>query len=228
MPEPYIIADTPHALVLNKPAGLITHSDGRTTEPSLAEWIGEHYPAMRGVGGAWISPQGEHVALNGLVHRLDRATSGVIIAAKNQETFDSLKEDFKAKRVEKIYHALVYGHLEGEGRIVAEIARTNILPKRWYAKPTDIDDKRAAITEWKVLKNIGDTVTLLELRPRTGRTHQLRVHLASVGHPIVGDALYGAEDSPIADATRLALHAYQISFECGGERYTYVAPSPFQ
>lgn len=224
---PEVITSTDTVLVLHKPAGLITHSDGRTKEPSLAEWVAEHYPALAEVGEPWISPQGEHVRVCGLVHRLDRATSGVILAAKTNAAFEHLKRAFKERRVEKHYCALVHGHVQADtGTIVAEIARSGEVPKRWYAKPTVPQDKRAAITHWRVLARhvaeIGGPTTCVDLQPETGRTHQLRVHLASIGHPIAGDQLYAPDRPALPDLDRLALHAYSVTVD----DMTFVAPLP--
>lgn len=227
---PSVISETGDVLVLNKPAGLIVHSDGRTVEPSVAEWVAEKYPALASVGEPWVSPQGESVRVCGVVHRLDRTTSGVLLVAKTPEMFSYLKGEFKARRIEKTYHALVYGNVEGEsGRIVAEIARTGTAPKRWYAKPREQNHPRAAITDWRVLKRFetdGEPVTYLELSPKTGRTHQLRVHLASIGHPIVGDHLYAPEKPALFGFTRPALHAYGVSLSIEGQSHTFTAPLP--
>ncbi len=227
---PVVIAETSDALVLNKPAGLIVHSDGRTVEPSVAEWVAEKYPALASVGEPWVSPQGESVRVCGVVHRLDRTTSGVLLVAKTPEMFSYLKGEFKARRVEKTYHALVYGNVEGEsGRIVAEIARTGTVPKRWYAKPREENHTRAAITDWRVLKRLGagdEQATYLELSPKTGRTHQLRVHLSSIGHPIVGDHLYAPDKPALFGFTRPALHAYSITLTLDGSREMFTAPLP--
>ena len=246
---PRILAETGELLVLDKPAGLIVHSDGRTEEPSVAEWLTEHYPALREMGEPWVSPLGQVVPIAGLVHRLDRTTSGVLLAAKTQEMYAYLKNELKERRVEKVYRAYVYGHMEKEeGRIVAEIMRAEIFladtsalenpsvvakratssrpPKRWYARETDENDKRAAITEWKLLKKL-DGASLIEAKPLTGRTHQIRVHLASIGHPVVADHLYAAEQKPLFGFERPALHAYSISLTLPeGERATYTAPLP--
>ncbi len=226
---PRVVAETPDLLAIDKPAGLITHRDGRTEEPSLAEWIAEHFPTMTSVGEPWISPQGERVRVCGLVHRLDRTTSGIIVAAKHDAAFAMLKQAFKERRVEKRYRALVYGHVpKDHGVIVAEIARTGVAPKRWCAKPSRAHDKRAAITHWRLLSRLtspeGEQVSYLELEPKTGRTHQLRVHLASIGHPIVADHLYAEGKGPLAGITRPALHALEIAFEIDGRRYAFSAP----
>lgn len=227
-----IVEETDDLLVLNKPAGLIVHSDGRTVEPSLAEWVAEHYPALAGVGEPWVSPQGESIPVCGIVHRLDRTTSGVVLAAKTPDMFSYLKQEFKERRVAKAYRAFVYGHMEsGTGRIVAEIARTSEAPKRWYAKPCEESDTRAAITDWAVLDRradpaTGEAVSLLDICPLTGRTHQIRVHLASIGHPIIGDYLYASESPLLLGFARPALHASEIAFEWKGMRCSFAAPLP--
>ncbi|MEK7098444.1 MAG: RluA family pseudouridine synthase [Patescibacteria group bacterium] len=228
---PSVIAETDELLVIDKPAGLIVHSDGRTEEPSVAEWILEKYPALARVGEPWISPQGESVALPGIVHRLDRTTSGILLIAKTPEAYAYVKGEFKARRVEKTYRACVYGHMEENvGRIVAEIMRSKEVPRRWYARSCDENDNRAAITNWSVLQRLtaegGEAASYLELKPETGRTHQIRVHLASIGHPVLSDHLYAPERPRLLNFTRLALHAYQISLTLGGIKQTFTAPLP--
>jgi 23S rRNA pseudouridine1911/1915/1917 synthase len=249
-----IIDETDDLLVLDKPAGLIVHSDGRTREPSVADWLLEQYPALAVVGEPWISPQGESIVLPGIVHRLDRMTSGVMLIAKTADMYAYLKQEFRARRVEKIYLAYAYGHMESEeGRIVAEIARSSEAPRRrlalrphldflkqeyplrksrrWYARPCEESDKRAAITEWKLLKNLEADAAYLEVRPRTGRTHQIRVHLASIGHPVIGDPLYSCDrassEELLGPAGRMYLHAYNISLTFpDGRHATFAAPLP--
>lgn len=217
--------------MLDKPAGLIVHRDGRTEERSVAQWLAEHYPALCGVGGEWVSPQGERIALNGLVHRLDRTTSGIVLAAKSDAAFQYLKNEFKERRVEKKYLAYVYGHMGAkEGEIVAEIMRTSEPPKRWYARDCGRSDKRAAITHWRALKEgsdeNGEPYSLVELEPKTGRTHQLRVHLAHIGHPIVADHLYAPGKPAILGFSRPALHA--LSIRIAGQRYEAPLPPDFR
>ena len=231
-----VLAETDEVVVLDKPAGLIVHSDGRTKEPSVAEWVLEKYPALASVGEPWISPQGERVPLPGIVHRLDRTTSGVMLVAKTAEAYAYLKGEFKARRVEKVYRAFVYGHMGAEeGKIVAEIMRSSELPKKWYARPCDKSDKRAAITEWRLLKRLedpstGEPASYVEVQPKTGRTHQTRVHLATTGPPVVADHLYAPDRTPILGFTRPALHAYSISLVLEGKKETFTAalPTDFQ
>lgn len=221
---PNVIALNEWLMVIDKPAGLIVHSDGRTEEPTLADWIGTHFPKMQGVGGAWVSPQGESIPLNGLIHRLDRSTSGIILVAKTEEAFRYFKDEFKNRRVDKKYLALIGGvPATAEGKIVAEIMRSSIPPKHWYARACEITDPRAAITEWQVLDVRGDHV-LVEAYPKTGRTHQIRVHFASVGHPLLGDALYGGN----TDTYKIpALHALSISlFLPNAEKVSFFAQPP--
>jgi RluA family pseudouridine synthase len=229
---PAVIFENKYLIALNKPTGLITHSDGRTIEPSVAEWVAGHYPVLRGIGEPWVSPQGEVVQMNGVVHRLDRATSGVLLVAKSNEIFTYLRGEFKARRVEKVYRAIVYGHMEkDEGRIVAEIDRTTTVPKRWYAKLCEESNIRAAVTDWNVLSRgvdeAGERYTYVEARPKTGRTHQIRVHFAFVGYPLVSDHLYASDRVPMLGFTRPALHAYSISLVLPNhEKLSYCAPLP--
>lgn len=233
MSEVRVIAETDDLLVLDKPAGLITHGDGRTEEPSLAQWLADQYPRMAQVGGPWISPQGEGVPVCGLVHRLDRTTSGVIIAAKTDDAFVRLKRLFKERAVEKEYRAFVYGHVEkSEGTIVAEIVRTSgrEVPRRWVAVFATPNDPRAAITDYRVLARLtddaGNKVSYLSCSPKTGRTHQIRVHLAHIGHAILADHLYAPDAPQLLGFERPALHAASISFEWDGVRRGFVAPLP--
>ena len=218
--------------MIDKPAGLIVHSDGRTEEPSVAEWILAKYPALAEVGEPWISPQGGKILLPGIVHRLDRTTSGVMLIAKTNEMYRHLKEEFKARRIHKTYLAWVYGHPStSSGQVIAEIVRTKETPKRWAAQPTTVGDKRAAITIWRVLKRTkdeatGEPVSLLEIKPQTGRTHQIRVHLASIGHPIISDHLYAPDKPQLLNCHRPALHAASIALSIRGQQKVFNTPPP--
>lgn len=222
--EPRIIEENELLIALDKPAGLIVHSDGRTDEPTLVDWLLERWPQLKDVGEPWLSPQGESIPRPGIVHRLDRTTSGVMIVAKTEEAWEYLRAEFRARRVEKKYLALVHGKLEGEGRISAEIDKGGN-PKKWFAKECPPDSKRAAITDWKSLE-VRDGMTLIEAMPRTGRTHQLRVHLAHIGHPIVGDAIYAA-GMPTHGFDRVMLHAHSLALTLpSGVRLMFEAPPP--
>lgn len=221
-------------VVINKPAGLIAHSDGRTEEPSVADWMLEHYPHAAEVGEPWTSPQGAVVARPGIVHRLDRDTSGVLILAKTKETYAFLKEQFQNRSTEKTYRAFVYGHPSAErGIIEAEIVRIRSMPPRWgVAREGEGKKERAAITAWRTLArgadpDSGEKAALLEILPKTGRTHQIRVHLKSINHPVVCDPLYAKGRPAILGFSRTALHALSLGITLpGGERRTFEAPLP--
>ncbi len=183
-------------LVLNKPAGLITHPDGRTDEPSLSDWLAKNYPETKGVGEILNYEDGRTIEKWGIVHRLDRDTSGAIIVVKNHEAFLNLKKQFQSRQVRKIYHAFISGELKkDEGEIDRPIGRSRKDPRLWSAQRGAKGVMRDALTLYKVLWR-GKGLSFAEIEPKTGRTHQIRVHLASIGHPIVGDTLYGKKTNP--------------------------------
>lgn len=231
--EPKIIYEDADVLVINKPAGLIVHSDGRNAEPSLADWLVSKHPEMKGVGEPWTSPQGEVIDRPGIVHRLDKTTSGVMIVAKHQKAFEFLKEQFQSRSVEKEYVALTYGAPKAEsGVIEAEIARIKTVPARWSAQLKDSHpgNKRNAITEWRVLRRAkdpetGEEIGVIALKPKTGRTHQIRVHLQALKHSIIADHLYAMKKPQLLGMTRPALHAAKLTVTLpSGGRKTFEAP----
>ena len=226
---PRVIAENEWLLAVDKPAGLIVHSDGRTEEPTLADWLITMFPYLKNIGAPWVSPQSVAYPIGGTVHRLDRTTTGVMLVAKTSDAYAYLKGEFKARRVEKLYRAYVNGAVEGNGKIVAAIERTNVAPKRWYASPCDESDVRAAITEWRSLAIVRDArgdASYLEVKPLTGRTHQIRVHFASIGHSLLGDDMYGGENGQFS-FERPALHAFRISVMLpSGEQVSYEASEP--
>lgn len=231
MIEPTILFEDSKVVVIDKPAGLIVHSDGRTVEPSVAEWFVVRYPEAVSVGEPWLSPQGVLVPRPGIVHRLDRTTSGVMILARTTEAYAFLKQQFKDRLVGKEYAALVWGHPRASrGRIEREIVRIKSTPPRWGVSRGMENKKRAAITEWEVRERLRaeeNDVALLIARPKTGRTHQIRVHLQSIGHPIVGDHLYAGGRPAILSLTRPALHAERLTFtDTVARQRTFEAPYP--
>lgn len=211
-----ILYEDKDVLVINKPAGLIVHSDGRTKEPTVVDWILKKYPKIKGVGGVVESVKSKvespELDRSGIVHRLDRETSGALIIAKNQNAFFSFKHQFKKQEIHKTYHAFVYGRVKhADGLIDRPIARSRANPVLWSATRGRRGEERSAVTEYRVLER-GKEYTFLELSPRTGRTHQLRVHLKAINYPIVADKLYAPRREPGLGFTRLALHSRAVSF----------------
>jgi len=229
-----ILYEDADVLVIDKPAGLIVHSDGRTDEPSVATWVLAHYPMLADVGEPWTSPQGEVIARPGIVHRLDRDTSGVMILAKTDEAHAFLKHQFQSRTTEKSYRAFVYGHPSKEkGTIEAEIVRIRSLPPRWGVQRSGEDrTHRAAVTEWQVHARgidpeTAERVAFLEARPKTGRTHQIRVHFKYINHPVICDKLYASGRPCLLGFARQALHAFSLSIDLpSGSRRTFEAPLP--
>ncbi len=202
-----IIYEDEDVTVLNKPAGVLTHSKGAlNTEATVASFI---KPLLTD----------KNLAGNraGIVHRLDRGTSGVIITAKNEKTLKWLQKQFSTRKVDKTYHAIVEGEPKPRQAVVdAPIERNPKKPQTFRVGSSG----KPSQTRYKVLQTFG-TVSLLELNPQTGRTHQLRVHLKYIGHPVVGDRVYGhAGDN-------LYLHASSLELTLPGSRKVkFEVPEP--
>jgi 23S rRNA pseudouridine1911/1915/1917 synthase len=161
------------------------------------------------------------------VHRLDRDTSGAVVLAKDQETFLYLKDLFQKREVSKVYDAFVYGSVKNDrGAIDRPIGKSKKDPRRRVAGRGARGALRDAVTQYRVLAR-GGGATHLELRPKTGRTHQIRVHMKAIGHPVVCDALYAPQMPPLLGFERLALHAHSLSFiHPDGREITIEAPLP--
>jgi 23S rRNA pseudouridine1911/1915/1917 synthase len=229
VPEP-IALDVLHEdhalLVIDKPAGLVVHPGAGVHEGTLAAALLHRDPALAGVGGAGRA---------GLVHRLDRGTSGLMVVARTDAAHRALAAQFARRTVEKVYDALVWGRpREPEGVVDRPIARD---PRRRVRMTTRAPGGRSARSEWRVVDE-RPGFAHLAVRILTGRTHQVRVHLAAVGHPLVGDATYGGERSAsLADPVRRkavralgrpALHAARLGFDhpVTGERLVFSTPWP--
>ena len=202
-----IIYEDDDCVVINKPAGVLTHAlNVHGTEATVASFLRSKVTGM----------DGERA---GVVHRLDRATSGVIVGARNQQALSWLQKQFSLRKVKKTYIAIVEGTLkQNEAVIDMPIERNPKAPATFRVGPNG----KSAVTHYKVLKT-DNKHSLIELRPETGRTHQLRVHMAQIGHPIVGDPLYGKGKY----GDRLFLHAYSIEITLPNhERRTFTVPAP--
>lgn len=224
-----IIYEDEDLLAINKPAGVVVHTDGRTIETSVVDWIRLRYPALEGVGEPFTLIDGTIIERPGIVHRLDRDTSGVLLIAKKQTSFLHLKEQFQSRSIQKRYLTFVYGvfrEREREGEITLPIGRSRRDFRKWAAGPMAKTHVREARTEYRVLKENREA-SYLEVLPKTGRTHQIRVHLSSVGHPVVGDSRYAPDRPAILGFERLALHASALTFTTlKGDKVMVEAPLP--
>jgi 23S rRNA pseudouridine1911/1915/1917 synthase len=228
-PEPIpltILYEDADLVAIDKPAGMVVHAGAGVRTGTLVNALLHRYETLSGLGGA-MRP--------GIVHRLDRFTSGVLLVAKNDAAHQSLAAQFAGRKVEKVYLAMVHGTVKAEsGRIDRPIARDPVRRTRMTARSRE---GRSAWTEYRVLRRFASAgqpgaFTLLETRIGTGRTHQIRVHLASIGHPVAGDTLYGApakvEGQP--PLGRHFLHAHRIRFRqpSTGEEIALESPLPVE
>lgn len=197
-------------LIINKPAGLLVHSIAGSDEPSLVNGLLYHFKEIGGLSND---------ERPGIVHRLDKNTSGLMIIARNYHAHKLLSAMFKDRNIHKTYLALVSGNPEKKGSIDLPIGRH---PIERHKMSTFGIDTRPALTHYKVLASYSDTA-LIAAHIITGRTHQIRVHCAALGHGLIGDDVYGVPSLLIA---RQALHSWKISFEFKGKNYSYSCPLP--
>jgi len=210
-----IIASDDHIVVLNKPAGMVVHPGAGNFQGTLVNALLFHYPEVQNLGAA---------DRPGLVHRLDKDTSGVMVVARTRNAYIELQRQFRKREVQKTYWGLVWGKLsEKEGRITWAIGRHH---KHGQKISVKTNKPREAETRYKVLREF-ERFSLLEIKPVTGRTHQIRVHFSAAGHPVVGDPLYGHSQRKVKQP-RLFLHAHRLAFlhPATGKWVEYASPLP--
>jgi len=240
--EPIIVFENEDYLVINKPAGLIVHGGPGITEPVLTDWLHKHYPEIENIGEDPLRP--------GIVHRLDKEASGLMIVAKTQKAFNYFKKQFQNRRIVKKYLALVHGQISKDEDVIAFPIKRSRDGYRMAALPVSSetisdknkpnnrdrgtlkaqDESKEAITEFSILKRFIN-YTLLDVKIKTGRTHQIRVHFYAYGHPLLGDHLYWTKKSKVKNEKvnlgRLFLVAKELSFkDLNGEKQSFSIEIP--
>ncbi len=221
-----IIYEDENLVVLDKPAGItVNTSDTTKDEKTVQDFVAQINPLKDSE-----DKLSDFYLRNGIVHRIDKETSGILLVAKNKEAFENLQLQFKERRVHKTYIALVHGKVVSDtGEIIVPVGRLPWNRKRFGVLAGGKD----AITSYKVIERFEKPFTLLELNPKTGRTHQIRVHLKYFNHPIFADYLYAGRKTSRDDRKileRVFLHAHKISFENpkSGEVMSFESPLPFE
>lgn len=221
---PILYEDT-DVVAVDKPAGMLTHANDQSNTETVEDWFRERYKVQ---GASLASPEQSG---GGYVHRLDRDTSGVLIFAKNVMAYEFLRKAFHDREVKKTYLAIVYGTpptrgKEKKGVIDFAIGRSRRDFRLRSAQPKAKGRLREARTRYEIISE-ADSFSLLKVSPETGRTHQIRVHLKAIHHPIIGDSLYAPNHPHALGIFRLALHAYEIDLPLPlGAHIRIVAPIP--
>ena len=223
-----VLYEDANILAIDKPSGMIVHPDGKIKEDSVTDWFVENYPRAKNVGekeGGVIRP--------GVVHRLDRETSGVLLLAKNKKAHELLKKQFQDRTIKKTYVAIVSGNMKNDrGVINKPIGRSPKDFRRYLAGRGARGEMRDAITQYRVLQRFEAEhckFTYLEIHPKTGRTHQIRVHMKYLNHPVVCDSLYNPDNPCPKGLKRMALHAKSIEFKnLKGDTVKVESPIPLQ
>ncbi len=203
-----IIYEDKDILVIDKPAGIVVFPETQTSDKTLIDLIIEKYPDLKNVGEA---PR------YGIVHRLDKDTSGILLAAKKNKALFFLQKQFKTRNIEKRYIALVVGNIKDKQRtietLIGRSPKNRIKQKVYLAGEPGSIGKRKAVTEYKVIERFKD-YTLIEISPKTGRKHQIRCHFSYLQHPVVGDKMYGFKNQPCPkELNRHFLHAYYLKIK---------------
>lgn len=237
IPKIKIIFANSNVIVIDKPSGIMTHPDGRKTEYTISDWLKDYLKINFKLNKIPLKELGEE-GREGIVHRLDTGTTGVMILALSHQAYIFLKKQFKAHTARKVYRAIVVGHIKNDTGIIDEaISRSRSDFRKKNTKDVFTNDgdgdvrgkERKAITRYKVIARLktqnGNPYTYVECYPETGRTHQIRVHLKSIRHPILGDNLYGVgikETEKInqdlkTKITHTLLHAYSLKIKIVNE-----------
>lgn len=209
-----IIAKEQDFFIIYKPAGLVVHPPSDLCEDiALTDWLKQTYDDIAHVGA---------VDRPGIVHRLDRDTSGLMIIPRTNQAHATLTDMFKNRQIHKTYLAIAMGHPPKEGSINLYIGRHPSIRYKMHSftELTKLPSSRDAVSHYKVLEYCHD-FSLVEVKPVTGRTHQIRVHFAAIGHPLLADHLYGSRSKLLS---RQALHAHKIEFELNGKAYSFTSP----
>ncbi len=218
-----ILAETAHFMIIHKPAHLLVHAPSAASNAiTVVDWIRHHHAHISEIG-ATDRP--------GIIHRLDRETSGILIVTKTDYAHNAIGILFRSRNIHKTYKAIVAGHPPAQGTITVAIGRDPRNRMRMAAFDENMIDAagkvgstkvRQAQTHYRVLEYF-ENASLVEVKPVTGRTHQIRVHMTSIGHPIIGDQLYGKKSSLIE---RQALHAESLEFDFDGKNYSFIDSFP--
>lgn len=224
--EPKVIFENEDILAVNKPAGLMVHGDGKNTDPTLCDWLINLYPQIEGVGESLMLVDGREIKRPGIVHRIDRWTSGILLVAKNKEAHAYLKKQFQDREIKKTYYCFCHGHFkETFGTINAPLGRSKGDSRQYTTPAKARGEMREAVTYFEVEKQ-NKEVAYVKVMPKTGRTHQIRAHMVHIGHPIVGDNVYSKRES-LLGFKRMALHAFSVTFKTlDGVEKTLEAPLP--
>lgn len=259
-----VLYEDSNILAIEKPSGISVHGDGRSKEKTIADWVLKNYPRMKNVGENEIYQVDNknkkiktEIKRPGIVHRLDKETSGVMLLAKNEKAYQFLKSQFQGRVVKKTYVAIVSGDMKNDrGVINKPIGRSPKDFRRYLAGRGARGEMRDAVTQYRVLKRFtlpapslrregnfhqtppakgewpkaeGVKYTYLEIHPKTGRTHQIRVHMKYLNHPVVCDSLYNPDNPCPKGITRMALHAKSIEFKnLKGDAVKVESPMPLQ
>ncbi len=230
MPDPKVLLEEKDFLAIEKPAGLMVHAarvssakriidEEKQKQPTLVDWLLSRYPEIKTVGD-------DPAVRPGIVHRLDKETSGILLVPRTQEYFEYLKSLFKNHEIQKTYLALVFGEVKYKTSVIdAPIGiKSGTLKRSIHSQKM----AKPAVTTYRVRAVFAakeKPFSLLEVMPKTGRTHQIRVHLASIGNPILGDHLYGPRRQP-EFASRLMLHAAAIEFRTKAGKSLHIEDAP--
>ena len=232
-PNIKILYEDRDIVAIDKPAGLMVHDDGHREGPFLTDWIISKYPEVLTVGEPARASNGKDIARPGIVHRLDRETSGVMLIVKTLAGHTHIKEQFQAHTILKRYLAFCWGQLKQEfGTINRPIGRSVSDFRKWSSQRGARGELKMAETYltrlWTGISPVdGEHFSYLEAQPKTGRTHQIRVHFNALNHPIIGDRLYAPKRPMALGFERIALHSHQIDFEnLAGKRIFIEASLP--